>query len=102
MTFAATPYKPEAQARDNDSASADLALAELIEQLTERIARGESLDLEAFLVEHPTHADRLRPLVPALTTLANLSGSNPVGWEKAAAAAGPPSSPGDSVGQRSL
>src|SRR5438874_9219477 len=67
MTLAAAPSQL--------SASADLALAELIEQLTGRFVRGESFDVELFLAEHPTHADRLRPLIPALMTLAEISGS---------------------------
>jgi tetratricopeptide (TPR) repeat protein/serine/threonine protein kinase len=57
--------------------SMDSAFAELVEQLTARYQAGEKPDHEKVLREHPEHAERLRPLLPALQLLADLSQSGP-------------------------
>jgi tetratricopeptide (TPR) repeat protein len=53
----------------------DLALAEWIEELAERLQAGEPLDLEACVHEHPEWADRLLQLAPAIQMLADLGRS---------------------------
>jgi serine/threonine protein kinase/Tfp pilus assembly protein PilF len=57
------------------NSSADLAIADLIEEWTARLQSGEPFDVEACLLDHPEHADRLRKLLPALQMLDALSGS---------------------------
>jgi tetratricopeptide (TPR) repeat protein len=52
-------------------------LAELVEAVTGRIKAGGAIDLDDLLREHPTHADELRRLFPAMRLLASLSGSGP-------------------------
>jgi hypothetical protein len=85
------------------ASATDPLLAELVEQLTDRLAAGDDSAIESLLNEHPDHADRLRKLLPTLQVLAAVGGGS-VGWDKAAAAAGPPllgePSP-ESVGRRS-
>src|SRR5258706_14295138 len=76
MTLAAASHKPETRAKDIEAASSDRVVAELIEQLTERFAKGDDVDLDAFLLHHPQHADRLRALVPALRTLAEINATS--------------------------
>ena len=56
-------------------AAAEAAFAELVEELTARLQRGEPFDAEACLRDHPEHAERLRKLLPALRMLDELSGS---------------------------
>ncbi len=51
------------------------ALDRLIEELTDRIQAGESIDPEAILEQHPEQADALRSLLPALEMLATLGRS---------------------------
>src|SRR5262249_49727536 len=52
-------------------------LAELVEAVTSRLKAGGAIDLDAFLREHPAHADELRRLLPAMKLLASLSGPGP-------------------------
>jgi serine/threonine protein kinase len=59
------------------SGSDDPAFADLVEELTARFQAGEPVDLEACLREHAEYADRLRPLLPALTLLGEVSRSGP-------------------------
>lgn len=59
------------------SGSVDPALAELVERLTARLQAGEDLDEEEVLAEHPSHAERLRGLLPALRLVAALSEPGP-------------------------
>lgn len=62
--------------RQTSSAAAlDPALARLVDELTAKIQRGETVDLSAVLREHSEHADELRALLPALAALGDLSGS---------------------------
>src|SRR5262245_17864355 len=48
----------------------DAALADLIEELTDRLHVNPSGDVEGFLAEHPDHAEQLRRMLPALQLLA--------------------------------
>src|SRR5262245_1027494 len=48
----------------------DSVLADLIDRLTERIQAGENVDLQAWLCEHPEHAEQLRVLLPTVQALA--------------------------------
>jgi tetratricopeptide (TPR) repeat protein/serine/threonine protein kinase len=54
--------------------SADVRLAELIDEFTARLQAGEPLNLDACMREHPEHAERLEKLLPALRLLADASG----------------------------
>jgi serine/threonine protein kinase/Flp pilus assembly protein TadD len=54
---------------------ADPALGELVDQLAARLQCGEDVDVEAFLGEHPAHAEQIRLLLPAVRMLADLSQS---------------------------
>jgi len=56
----------------------ELNLAELIEELSAQLDRGERIDLSGFLEAHPEHADELRRLFPALQLLADVSHSGTV------------------------
>src|SRR5262249_23168916 len=53
----------------------DPALAELVEDLINRIQAGEPVDLDAVIRENPDHADTLRRLLPAVQVMADLSQS---------------------------
>jgi hypothetical protein len=55
--------------------AADPALNDLIDEVTNKLQAREPFDLEAFIAEHPGHADSLRRLLPALQVLADLSHS---------------------------
>jgi serine/threonine protein kinase/Tfp pilus assembly protein PilF len=53
----------------------DATLGQLVDELTRKIAAGETIDLDALLAAHPDRADELRRLVPALRGLAGLAAS---------------------------
>jgi serine/threonine protein kinase len=53
--------------------------AELVEELTAKLQDGTPFDVEAYLADHPEHAERLRALLPALRMLAAVSESGPDG-----------------------
>jgi serine/threonine-protein kinase len=55
-----------------DNAASDPVVAELVEDLANRLQAGEPIDLEAVMREHPDQADRLRRLLPAVRALAEL------------------------------
>jgi tetratricopeptide (TPR) repeat protein len=55
------------------SDGSDCLLADLVEDITNRLQAGEAIDLEAVVAAHPEHAEQLRQLVPALRVLRNLS-----------------------------
>jgi eukaryotic-like serine/threonine-protein kinase len=57
------------------SASVDRSLALLVEEWTTRLQSGEAGDEDAFLAQHPAHADELRLLLPALRAMAELGRS---------------------------
>jgi serine/threonine protein kinase len=48
----------------------DPLLAELVEEITDKLQKGEPVDLEAHIQQHPERADELRKLLPALHMLA--------------------------------
>jgi len=58
---------PNSAATDND-----VILGRLLDEVTERAARGEAIDLEAFLQEHAAHTAGLQELLPALQALYGL------------------------------
>jgi tetratricopeptide (TPR) repeat protein len=63
-----SPLAPQAS-------STDLALGLLVEELTANLQAGEPADVQAYVEEHPEHAERLRQLLPALRLLADLGRS---------------------------
>jgi serine/threonine protein kinase/Flp pilus assembly protein TadD len=65
---------PSVQASDPQQ-SDDLRVAELMDELANRLQAGEPVDVEAFLAAHPEHAPRLRRLLPAAQVLAELERS---------------------------
>jgi hypothetical protein len=50
--------------------SDDLQLADLVQELTDRIQQGEPVDLAAVLQQHPRFAERLRKLFPTIEAAA--------------------------------
>ncbi len=66
---------PSASIATRPSLPGSPVLEDLVEELTNRIQAGEAVDLEAWIAQHPAHADALRDLLPALQVLAGLSGS---------------------------
>jgi serine/threonine protein kinase/WD40 repeat protein len=62
-----------------ESPSADEALADLVEQLTNRLQAGEPVDAEEVLRQHPRLADQLRRLLPTLQAFAALGPAHPAG-----------------------
>ncbi len=55
--------------------AADPVLAELVEEITDRLQAGEAVDPEALAARHPDKAEELRRLLPALRMLATAGGS---------------------------
>src|SRR5262245_58073494 len=53
----------------------DARVAELVEEWARRLQEGEPIDPEAFARDHPSCADRIRRLWPAVQALAGLSGA---------------------------
>src|SRR5262245_30984873 len=56
-------------------AEQDIILADLLEAFTTSLKQGDPVDVEAFLGEHPEHAERLRRLLPSVQVLADLESS---------------------------
>jgi hypothetical protein len=54
-------------------------LAEVVEEFTNRVQAGESVDVESYAQRHPEHAERLRQLLPALALLAEVGRSSHMG-----------------------
>jgi hypothetical protein len=61
------------------SSRADPSLELLIDELTDRLQAGESLNLEAYADQHPEHAEQLRKLIPALEMMVHLKCSAVLG-----------------------
>jgi serine/threonine protein kinase len=59
----------------NESNSLDPALAELVEELSNKLLAREGADLSAYLRAHPEHAEELRRLLPSLRALADVGRS---------------------------
>jgi serine/threonine protein kinase len=49
------------------------SLAEITDEIVERLQGGEAVDLEAYVQRHPQHEQRIRELLPAMTMLAEFS-----------------------------
>ena len=60
----------------NQSHASDRILANLVEELSQKLAGEDMAAVEAFLSEHANEADKLRPLIPMLRGLVQL-GTNP-------------------------
>src|SRR5262249_51414242 len=54
------------------SGATDHTLGRLVEELTRKLQAGNWADVEAFLADHPEHAEQLRQLLPAMQALADL------------------------------
>jgi serine/threonine protein kinase/WD40 repeat protein len=65
-----------ASTADPPGKSVDSFLADLVEDITNRLHAGEQIDVDALVAAHPEHADQLRQLLPALHVLHELSGSS--------------------------
>jgi serine/threonine protein kinase/Flp pilus assembly protein TadD len=72
---ASTPETPE-----------DLLVAEIVQRASEKLRRGEPVDLKALLAEHPQHASRLKRLLPTIEALAAIDESRPAAVESATGA----------------
>jgi serine/threonine protein kinase len=57
------------------SAVSGALLAELVEEITQAIEAGAPVDLDAYLLAFPQHAEELRRLLPAVQALGQLGGS---------------------------
>ena len=64
-------------ASSDNSPSAD-SLYDLVEQLTDRLQRGELVDLSEVIAAHPQHAERLQQVLPALAVLADVHASSSI------------------------
>jgi tetratricopeptide (TPR) repeat protein len=58
-----------------DGGGSDPVVAELVEDLANRLQAGEAIDLETVIREHPGQAERLRRLLPAVRALADFGSS---------------------------
>lgn len=54
------------------SSSADLSLADLVEELVRKFQAGDAADVEGYLAQYPEHAKELQGLLPTLALLAEL------------------------------
>jgi serine/threonine protein kinase len=59
----------------NEPKTLDPALAELVEELSNKLLAGEAANLSAYLRAHPEHAEELRRLLPSLRALADVGRS---------------------------
>src|SRR5437868_3286518 len=57
------------------AAASDPALAQLCDEIIERLQAGDGVDMASLALEHPEHADQLRRLLPALEALVELGAS---------------------------
>ena len=57
------------------AAASDPALAQLCDEIIERLQAGDAVDMASLALEHPEHADQLRRLLPALEALVDLGAS---------------------------
>jgi serine/threonine-protein kinase len=53
----------------------DVSLEDLIEECTNRLQRGEMIDVEEMARDHPSQADRLRRILPSLQMMAEIGHS---------------------------
>src|SRR2546428_13305652 len=59
----------------NSINSSGSVLDDVIEEITAQMHAGQPVDIEAYVQQHPEHADQLRRLLPALQVLADLGRS---------------------------
>ena len=57
------------------AAASDPALAQLCDEIIERLQAGDRVDVASLALEHPEYADQLRRLLPALEALVDLGAS---------------------------
>ena len=67
---AGTSRREKVMSATANDVAVDAVLADLIEELTDRLQVNLSDDVEAFLAQHPDHAEQLRKMLPALQLLA--------------------------------
>src|SRR5262249_28859925 len=58
------------------AAASDSALAQLCDEIIERLQAGDGVDMASLALEHPEHADQLRRLLPSLEALVDLGASS--------------------------
>jgi non-specific serine/threonine protein kinase/serine/threonine-protein kinase len=80
--------------RVESEGSGEKALADLVAEITDRLHRGEPVDLESCIARHPEFAERLPALLPALELLHALGSSSGA----ASAPADSPESAGGTLG----
>src|SRR5262245_48833351 len=59
------------------SARSGEQLAELVEEITQALEAGTPVDLDAYLLAFPQHAEELKRLLPAVQALGQLGGPGP-------------------------
>ena len=59
-------------ARTADTELGQERLMELVEEIGERLRKGDDFSIDDFIVEHPEYADQLRQLLPTLKAMADL------------------------------
>jgi serine/threonine protein kinase/Flp pilus assembly protein TadD len=73
--------------RPGSSEGTDALLADLIEEITDKLRTGAAVDVEVYVARYPERAEQIRELLPALELLA-VAGSSPANGEPAPG--GPP------------
>src|SRR5262249_34663374 len=74
-----TPTMTNSRLMPSRLSAFDGVLAELVEELAERLRTDPAADVESFLKEHADFAERLRPLLPAVALMAELGRSEVAG-----------------------
>ena len=62
----------ESNAASTSETPDDLFVADLVQGVSDKVRRGEPVDLDALLAEHPQYARRLKRLLPTIQALAGL------------------------------
>src|SRR5438874_867393 len=74
------------------------ALTDLVEDIVNRLQDGDTVNVEAYIREHPEHAEGLRRLLPAMEVLAELGRSAPVSGVSVPPAGADPAAPAGTLG----
>jgi len=53
-------------------------LPRLFDEITQRLQRGEDVDIEEYAARHPEHAEKLRQMLPTIAALADLGLTDPI------------------------